>query len=152
MWTLLYVATTFLAQTLESQPEIPWWLAVALGPVGLTAFLLWYSYTLRKELKEKVAEKDAEIARLNEERRKDLVSGMSYREGQTEKLLEHDQKTRQNLTKLTEALKELGNALEKSDGSTEKIAQSVRAIEVEFANLRGRFDGGAGGSTPDLRT
>jgi len=146
MWILLQVAL-FLAQTAESQPTIPWWLAVALGPTGLTAFLLYYSHTLRKENRTQ----EKEIRDLNEERRKDLVSGMLYREAQSDKLLEHSGKERDNLSKLGEALKELGRILEKNNGSTEEVSRAVQSVKVQLAAIEGRLSGGNGNTSTDLR-
>jgi len=145
MLMLLNVLLVFLAQA-ESQPEVPWWLAVALGPTGLTAFLLYYSHTLRKENRAQ----EAEIRLLNEERRKDLVSGMLYREAQADKLLVNGQAERDNLSKLGEALKELGRILENNNGSTEEVAKAVQDIKVQLAAIQGHL-GNHGGSSTDLR-
>lgn len=145
MWILLQ-ALMFLSQTAGSQPEVPWWLAAALGPTGLTVGLIYYAYTLRKENRAQIKE----IRDLNEERRKDLVSGMLYREAQSDKMIDQNDKERDNLSKLGEALKELGRILEKNNGSTDEISKSVQAIKVQLATIEGRLSHGGGTST-DLR-
>lgn len=147
MWILLQ-SLMFLAQSAAAQPEVPWWLAVALGPTGLTVFLLYYSHTLRKENRAQ----EVEIRDLNEERRKDLVSGMLYRESQADKLLTHSTAERENLYKLGEALKELGSILEKNNGSTEEVARAVQDLKVQLAALHGHLGGrsGSGGSSTDV--
>ena len=146
MWILMFQMMLVLGQTAADQYEVPWWLAAALGPTGLTAFLLYYSHTLRKENRAQ----EAEIRDLNEERRKDLVSGMLYRETQADKMLANGQAERDNLAKLGEALKELGRILEKNNGATDEVAKAVQSVKVQLAAIEGRLNQGGGTST-DLR-
>jgi CRISPR/Cas system CSM-associated protein Csm2 small subunit len=146
MLIFLLQALAFLAQTADGQPEVPWWLAAALGPTGLTVCLLFYAHTLRKENREQ----EKEIRGLNEERRKDLVSGMLYREAQQDKLLENSSKERDNLAKLGSALTELGRILEKNNESTEEVTGAVQDLKLQLAAIQGRL-GNSGGSTTDLR-
>ena len=147
MWILLQTLLMFLAQDAAPQFEIPWWLAAALGPTGLTVFLLYYSHTLRKENRGQ----EAEIKELNEERRKDLVSGMLYRETQADKLLANGQNERDNLSKLGEALKELGRILEKNNGATDEVSKAVQSVKVQLASIEGRLNSGSGNTSTDLR-
>jgi len=129
--------------------DAPWYIAAITGPVGLTVFAVW-----QNQKKEKLIDsKDKEIERLNEERRKDLVSGMLYREQQVDRLLKNDAADRETDQKMVDAVKALALVLERTDGNTQEAQKAIRDVEKIAIRLETRLQSGghSGGSSPDLR-
>ena len=147
---LLVVLATFLLQAGDDIVSTPWSIPAILGPTGLTAFAVWLYHRNSKTIEAK----DKEIERLNEERRKDLVSGMLYREQQVDRLLKNDAADRETDQKMVDAVKALALVLERTDENTQEAQKAIRDVEKIAIRLETRLQSGtghSGDSSPDLR-
>ena len=140
MWLLLFLATD---DSLLSG-SAPWWLVIITGPVGLTVYAVYINWKKDK----KIDDRDAEIKKLNEERRKDLVAGMVFREKQTERFLKNEIESRETTSRMVQAMTALAQNLEKTNADNQAIQQDLRDISKIATRIDLRLELETAGHTP----